>query len=385
MKRHIKIRHQGYSKFVTFADYVAGRISGLYRRNSQPTYESKKNMLLDTTDLINHATHEFFGELASGQAQKITFNGWKNQNQVQWPQIAAEQQNRLVSTDTNQGQFNCHNPFPYENNDGKDRIFGYRMANSEDSSNLDIRTVSFCQGQKSGRTETSSKHHDIVRDPNKSVVDKAITNRGMTTTSFNEKDGPLLMKRLVKQWTNGKSCYLLALKLSDGNHQKVQELIQIPNPKEPKQFITFKNSDEEHVDVTITNQKQEHWAIRAVENKITKMSEDDQDDFFRQIRHATFGVVRVHLVRSNLSNTPLSFALQQKPESIETYFMAITAEPAISERSCSVEKENENEKPGLSATTRNRAEMFLALRNDLVKLTSINHPVQSEIRQNIKF
>ena len=88
MKRHIKIRHQGYGKFVTFADYVAGRISGLYRRNSQPTYESKKNKLLDTTDLFNHATHEFFGELARGQAQKITFNGWKNQNQVQWPQIA---------------------------------------------------------------------------------------------------------------------------------------------------------------------------------------------------------------------------------------------------------------------------------------------------------
>ena len=87
------------------------------------------------------------------------------------------------------------------------------------------------------------------------------------------------MKRLVKQWTNGKSCYLLALKLSDGNHQKVQELIQIPNPKEPKQFITFKNSDEEHVDVTITNQKQEHWAIRAIENKITKMSEDDSGRF----------------------------------------------------------------------------------------------------------
>lgn len=378
MKRHIKIRHQGNGRFVTFADYVAGRTSGIYRRNSQPTYESKNNKLLDTTDLINHATHEFFGELARGQAQKITFNGWKNQNQVQWPQTAAEQQNHLVRTDINQGQVDCHNPFLYENNDGKDRIFGYRMANSEASLNLDIRTVSFCQGQKSGRTETSSIRHDIVRDPNKCVVDKAITNRGMTTTSFTEKDRPLFMKKLVEQWTNGKNCYLLAIKLSDGNHRKEQELTQIPNPKEPKQFITFKNSDEEHVDVTITDQKQEHWAPRAIENKITKMSDDDLDDFFRQIRHATFGVVRVHLVRST-TKTPLSFALQQKPESIETYFMAITAEPAISERSFSVENENENEKPGLSAIKRNQEEMFLALSNDLVKLTGINLPVKARV------
>jgi hypothetical protein len=304
MKRHIKIRHQGYGKFVTFADYVAGRISGLYRRNSQPTYESKKNKLLDTTDLINHATHEFFGELARGQAQKITFNGWKNQNQVQWPQIAAEQQNRLVRTDTNQGQFDCHNPFPYENNDGKDRIFGYRMANSEDSSNLDIRTVSFCQGQKSGRTETSSKHHDIVRDPNESVSDKETDDKSMKNI-VNEKNRPLPMKQLVKQWSKGKSCFLVAVKLSEGDDRGKQELIQIPNPKEPKQFITFKNSDEEHIDVTITNQKQEHWAARAMENKITKMSEDDLDDFFRQIRHATFGVVRVHFERSTLFKTPV--------------------------------------------------------------------------------
>jgi hypothetical protein len=210
--------------------------------NPQPTYESKNNKLLDTTDLINRASKEFFGELARGQAQKITVNGWKNQNQVQWPQIAAQQQNHLVRTDTNQGQFDCHNPFLHEDDDGKDRIFGYRIGNGEDSLNLDIRTVSFCQGQKSGRTETRSIRHDIVRDPNKPVVDKAITNRGMTTTtSFNEKDRPLFMKKLVEQWTNGKSCYLLALKLSDGNCREEQELIQIPNPKEPKQFITFKN------------------------------------------------------------------------------------------------------------------------------------------------
>jgi hypothetical protein len=384
MSRHIKIRHDGYGRFVTFADYVAGRVSGVYRRNSQPTYESKKNKLLDTTDLMNHASKEFFGELARGQAQKITLNGWRNQNQVQWLQIAAQQQNHLVRTDTSQGQFDCHYPFLYENNDDKDRIFGYKVANSEDSLNLDIREVSFCQGQKSGRTETRIIRHNIVRDPNKSVIENPITNRGMTT-SFNKKDTRLLMKQLVKQWTNGKSCYLLALKLSDVDHRGEQELIQIPNPKEPKQFITFKNSDEEHVDVTITNQKQEYWATRAIENKITKMSDDDLDNFFRQIRHATFGVVRVHMVRSTLSKTPLSFAFQQKPESIETYFMAITAEPAISERSFSVEKENENEKPGLSATKRNQEEMFLALRNDLVKLTSINLPVQSENRQNIKF
>lgn len=331
IKRHIKIRHQGYGKFVTFADYVAGRISGIYRRNSQPTYESKKNKLLDTTDLINHATYEFFGELARGQVQKITSNGWKNQNQVQWPQIAAQQQNHLVRVYANQDQLDCHYPFLYSNNDDKDRIFGYRMANSEDSSNLDIRTVSFCQGQKSGRTETSSIRHDIVRDPNKLVSDKETDDKGMKN-SINEKNRPLPLKQLVKQWTDGKTCYLLALKLSHGENRGEQDLIQIANPKEPKQFITFKNSEEEHVDVTITNQKQEHWATRAIENKITKVSDDDLDDF-----------------------------------------MAITPEHTISKGSFSVE--NENEKQCLSATKRNQDEMFLALRDALVKIERMNLPV----------
>ena len=380
VKRHIKICHKGYGRFVTFTDYVAGRISGVYQRNSQPTYESKKNKLLDTADLMNHATKEFFGELARGQAQKITINCWKNQNQIQWPQIVAREQNHIVRNGTDQSQIDCYHPFLYDNND-KDQIFGYRMANSEDSLNLDIQTVSFCQGQKSGRTETRIIRHNIVRDPNKLVSDEETDDKGMRN-SINEKNRPLPMKQLVKQWTNGKSCYLLALKLSDGNDRRKQELIEIPNPKEPKQFITFKNSDEEHIDITIMNQKREHWAARAIENKITKMSEEDLDDFFRQIRHATFGVVRVHLVQSTLFKTPLSFALQQKPESTETYFMAITAEPTISNGSFSVE--NENEKQCLSATKQNQDEMFLAMRDALVKIESINLPLQSKNRQNIK-
>jgi hypothetical protein len=365
VKRHIKIRHKGYGRFVNFTDYVAGRISGVYQRNSQPTYESKKNKLLDTADLMNHATKEFFGELARGQAQKITINCWKNQNQIQWPQIVAREQNHIVCNGTNQSQIDCLEPFLYDNNENKDKVFGYRVAHSGDSLNLDIRTVSFCQGQKSGRTETRIIRHNIVRDPNKSVTDKE------TRTSINEKNRPLPMKQLVKQWTNGKSCYLFALKLGDDPEK--QDLVQIPNPKEPKQFITFKNSDEEHTDVTITNQKQEHWAARAIENKITKMSEDDLDDFFRQIRHATFGVVQIHLVQSALFKTPLSFALQQKPESTETYFMAITPEHTISKGSFSVK--NENEKQCLSATKRNQDEMFLALRDALVKIERMNLPV----------
>jgi hypothetical protein len=172
------------------------------------------------------------------------------------------------------------------------------------------------------------------------------------------------------------------LNVSDGNHREEQELIQIPNPKEPNQFITFKNSEEEHVDVTVTNQKHEHWATRAIENKITKMSDDDLDDFFRQIRHATFGVVRVHLVRSNLSQTPLSCVLQQNPESIQTYFMAITAEPAISGLSFFVENDDESEKPSLSATKRKQEETFLRLRSELIKITSINTPIQSGSKRN---
>jgi hypothetical protein len=381
VKRHIKICHKGYGTFVTFTDYVIGRISGVYRRNSQPMYESRK--MADTADLINHATKEFFGELARGQARKITSNGWKNQEQIQWPQIAAREQDLIVRNGTNQGQIDCHNPFLYPTNDSKDLVFGYRMAYSRDSLNLDIRTVSFCRGQKSGRRETwGIRHHDIVRDPNKSVSEKETDDKS-TKTGINQNDGPLSMKQLIKQWTNGKSCYLVAFQLAEGDRGR-QELIQIPNPKEPKQFITFIDSEEEHIDVTITNQKQEHWAARAIKNRITKMSDDDLDDFLRQIKHATFGVVRLHLVPSTLFKTPLSLELHQKPESYKTYFMAITAEPTNSKASFSVENENEYEKQSLSATKRNQDEMFLALRNDLVKLTSINLPVQSKNRQNIK-
>src|ERR671930_389443 len=86
VKRHVKTQHNGNSLIVTFVDYLAGRVSGIYLPRAPPTYEKKAEVNKQSKTYLDIFTEECVKEIARQSVNKtfnqpqIIFNGFNSNN-----------------------------------------------------------------------------------------------------------------------------------------------------------------------------------------------------------------------------------------------------------------------------------------------------------------
>ena len=94
VKRHVK-KHNGYSLIVTFVDYLAGRVSGIYLPRAPPTYEKKAEVNKQPKTYVDIFMEECVKEMARQSVNKAfnqpqTISSGSNSNNS--PQLRQLQQ-----------------------------------------------------------------------------------------------------------------------------------------------------------------------------------------------------------------------------------------------------------------------------------------------------
>lgn len=336
MKRHIRLCHAGDGQFVSSIDYIAGRSSGIYRPSLTPKYESKKIAKFDILDSLDYFTREFYGELGRQKARQVINEGHQQQ-QTQSEQTGAHTYSSYLQV--NAGQ-----------------VFGFRVKVCMNCVLFHITTISFCENGRNGRLE---ERHGCSSNLNK-VSDKDASIKAMDLGI------PAIMKELVKKWTRNET-YLLAIHLPSSRGDRGQEKnIKVSNPRLPQQFITFQHSDENVIGIDLANETEQHWAARALKYKVTKLDDNDLNDFFRRVKNATFAVVNV------MTSSSISKKYQSKTNLSEAYFMAIVPQDMLQPKDSELKKE---ERPLTSGLDRQDKEL-VGLYNDLLNISTLEIPTK---------
>jgi hypothetical protein len=170
---------------------------------------------------------------------------------------------------------------------------------------------------------------------------------------------------------------------NNNNIQPEQETIKIPNPKNPKQQITFQYSKEKlvHLSLTSNENTKNHYAARAIIDGHTILTNDEMEDFMKMIQTSTFAVFKIRMPSSTTTSSSLPLQHQhhqhQQDESIGLYFLAIIpyddtlySQPYLPNKS-----NNNNNNNNKSVQSNSTDETFLNLCNHLANISNFTTPI----------
>ena len=240
----------------------------------------------------------------------------------------------------------------------KQDIFGYRFKICKDCLLTDPLKVWF---GKDGTKNNNNNHNYpelVTRLEQKHECDPKLI---ASNTKVLDKEGsikamidelPANSIKVTKTWIENQNnrCSLIAIKIphknsnnddnieynaddDDNTIQPEQENIILPDPKNPKQKITFQYSKEKHIQLSLTPNEtsKNHWAARAIKDGHTILTNDEMEDFLRKVQHAsTFAIFKIRIPSTTItasSSIPPSLQKQrhhqQQHESVGLYFLAI--------------------------------------------------------------
>ena len=220
---------------------------------------------------------------------------------------------------------------------------------------------------------------------------------------------PKIASRMTKGWINSqnKRISLTAIKIphknsndhedniadnaADNNNsiQPQQETIVIPNPKNPKQQITFQYSQEKHINLSLISNEssKNHYAARAIKYGHTILTDEEMEDFLNMVQTSTFAIFEIHksspttVTASSLQ--PLQQHQQQQDESVGLYFLAILPyDDTLYSQSWLPNKTNDsnnnNNNIDKSIQSDSANEDFLSLCNHLANISNFTIPMNSQ-------
>jgi hypothetical protein len=319
-------------------------------------------------------------------------------------------------------------------------VFGYRFEICNDCLYTEPLKVSFGKDGTKDNTNNSSNSNSNNNNDSVEVVprkeQKHVCNPKVVASNRKEVQDiegsvktmvdnlPKIASRMTKWWTNGqnKRISLIAVKIphknknndhednynniagnaaadnndydddNDNNIQPQQETIIIPNPKNPKQQITFQCSQEKHINLSLISNEtsKNHYAARAIKYGHTILTDEEMEDFLNMVQTSTFAIFKIH--KSSPTTATASSSLQpsqqqhhhkQQDESIGLYFMAIIPYddtlylqswlPNVSNDS----KDNNNNN-NISVQSDSANETFLSLCNHLTNISNFTIPMNSQ-------
>jgi hypothetical protein len=338
VQRHISNLHQGLGNAVSYVEYMAGTLAGIYKPNSTPFQPSKRNdndfdilhmknalKFLDSKPFTSTTRFDMYTQKYShyhdelNKLMKPSSSSSPRLMTIMTSEFASElgrlsARNFLYPSQTNPQSFNI-NPikkapqslYPFLAVEGR-KIFGYRFHICKDCLVTEPLAVCYPEDGKSGRDEYRHECNPIlVASFNHEVIDNDCSVKAMYEKL------PESMAKVVNAWIKGKkSLVAIELPKNNNNDNTPEEIIKI---KRQEQLITFQYSKELHIDITLTNENQNHWAIRTIKDGQTTLADGELTDFIRRVKDRTFAVVKVHM--------PLSTSSSEHQECIHLYFMAI--------------------------------------------------------------
>ncbi|MBV9176169.1 MAG: hypothetical protein JO297_03950 [Nitrososphaeraceae archaeon] len=224
---------------------------------------------------------------------------------------------------------------------------------------------------------------------------------------------PKIASRMTKGWINSqnKRISLTAIKIphknsndhedniadnaADNNNsiQPQQETIVIPNPKNPKQHITFQYSEEKHINLSLISNEssKNHYAARAIKYGLTILTNDEMEDFLNMAQTSTFAIFKINVPSSSSTTTATSSSSlslhhhHQQDESIGLYFLAIIPyDDTLYSQSWLPNKINNNNNNKInnnkSIQSSSANEDFLSLRNHLANIS--NPPIPMNLQRS---
>ncbi|HZD83918.1 MAG TPA: hypothetical protein VE076_13695 [Nitrososphaeraceae archaeon] len=346
VQRHIMNLHAGFGVVVSYVEYMAGTLAGIYKPNSTLSQSSKRNVKhFDSSHMKNalkfsysnpfasptqfgmypptRNSPHYYDELNKMMKSSSASASPPDSMTIMRTEFASElgrelARNFLYPTQANIPSFNTNTinkvsqsslyPIP--------TIFGYRFQICKDCLLTDPVAVCYSGDGKSARIEYKHGCNPILVASNHEGIDKESSVKTMYEKL------PESVINFVNTWTKGKKG-LIAIELPKNNNHtddniEPEEIIKIKNPKSRQQLITFQYSREQHIDITLTNENQNHWAMRAIKYGQTTLTDCELTDFVRRIKDRTFAVVKVHMPLSTSSSEE-----QQQESIIRFYFMAI--------------------------------------------------------------
>ncbi|HZA08360.1 MAG TPA: hypothetical protein VE619_11705, partial [Nitrososphaeraceae archaeon] len=177
--------------------------------------------------------------------------------------------------------------------------------------------------------------------------------------------------------------------------QPQQDTIIIPNPKNPKQQITFQYSQEKHINLSLISNEtsKNHYAARAIKYGHTILTNEEMEDFLNMVQTSTFAIFETHesLPITTATASSLQPSLQQhhqhqqqQDESIGLYFLAIIPyddtlylQSSLPNKSNSNNNSNNNNN-NKSIQSDSANEDFLSLCNHLDNISNFAIPMNSQ-------
>jgi hypothetical protein len=184
---------------------------------------------------------------------------------------------------------------------------------------------------------------------------------------------------------------------NDNNNNTIQpqqDTIIIPNPKNPKQQITFQYSKEKHINLSLISNEisKNHYAARAIKYGNTILTNEEMEDFLNMVQTSTFAIFEIHEslpITTATASSSLQPSLQQQhhhqqqDESIGLYFLAILPhDDTLHSQSWLPNKSNDsnsiNNNNNKSVQSNSTDETFLSLCNHLDNISNFAIPMNSQ-------
>jgi hypothetical protein len=254
----------------------------------------------------------------------------------------------------------------------------------------------------SNRKEVQDKEGSV-----KTIVDKLPRIASMITQGWSENQKnrisliavkiPHKNKNKIKNNDHQENNDNIADNAADDNDnnsiQPQQDTIVIPNPKNPKQQITFQCSQEKHINLSLISNEtsKNHYAARAIRYGLTILTNEEMEDFLNMVQTSTFAIFEIH-ESSPTTTTTASSSLQpsqqhhhhkQQDESIGLYFLAIIpyddtlySQSWLPNESNDSKDNNNNNNKSVQSNSAN--ETFLSLCNHLDNISNFAIPMNSQ-------
>jgi hypothetical protein len=177
----------------------------------------------------------------------------------------------------------------------------------------------------------------------------------------------------------------------DNNIRPQQETIVIPNPKNPKQQITFQCSQEKHIKLSLISNEntKNHYAARAIKYGHTILTNEEMEDSLNIVQTSTFAIFKIHesspttATASSLQPSQQQHPHQQQDKSIGLYFLAIIpyddtlcSQSWLQNKSNNSNNNNNNNNKSIQSNSAN--EDYLSLRNHLANISNLTIPMNSQ-------
>ena len=294
-------------------------------------------------------------------------------------------------------------------------VFGYRFKICKDCLSTEALQVRFGkEGTKDNNKNSNSNNNNnnnndsvevVSRIEQKHVCDPKVVASNRKEVLDKEGSVKAMVDKLpansinvTKWWIENQKnscCSLIAIKIphkkknndndnedniadnGGDNIQPEQEHIKIPNPKNPKQQITFRYSKEKHINLSLISNEssKNHYAARAITYGYTILTNEEMEDFLKMVQTSTFAISKIHMPSSIASSSlPLQhqhhYHHQQQDESIGLYFLAILPyDNTLYSQSYLPNKSNNNNNKSVQSNSTD--ETFSSLYDHLVNISNL--------------